>query len=60
MNEYAKKSTLINTDYEVTNQLYDSILNIYDIDKNYILAYIINNKSIKSKILKKWRNMFSF
>jgi len=61
MYKYKMNETLsyINVDYEKTQILYDNIFNIYDIDKDYILAYIFNNKCIKSKIFKKWRNMFS-
>jgi len=60
MNENTKVLSYINVDYEKTQQLYDNIFNIYDINKDYILAYIFNNKYIKTKIFKKWRNMFRF
>jgi hypothetical protein len=62
MLKYKMSETLsyINPDYEQTHILYDNICNIYDIDKDYILAYIFNNKCIKSKIFKQWKNMLSF
>jgi len=60
MNENTKAISYINVDYEKTQQLYDNIFNIYDVNKDYILAYIFNNKHMKIKIFKKWRNMFSF
>jgi len=50
----------INIDYEKTQILYDNICDIDDNNKDYILAYIFNNKCIKKLIFKNWRNMFRF